>query len=103
MLTAANTNLTAAAESAPAPVKAGIEKASASLASIKDVKAPGTDKTLSALVANVTSLVETAGKASAALDSAKGAATGAAAAAGGMLNKAAEATKGAAEKAAPKH
>lgn len=93
LLTAANTHLTAAAESAPTPVKAGIEKALASLAGIKDVKAPGTDKTLSTLITSVTSLLETANKTSAALDAAKGAA----ASAGNLLDKAAGAAKSATE------
>ena len=97
LLTAANTNLTAAAESAPAPVKAGIDKAVASLAGIKDVKAPGTDKTLSALITNVTSLLETANKTSVTLESAKGAAAGVAGASSGMPDKAAGAAKSATE------
>jgi hypothetical protein len=94
LLTAANTNLTAAAESAPAPVKAGIEKALANLAGIKDIKAPGTDKTLSALIASVSSLMETASKTDATLETAKGAMAGAAGAAGGALDKATGAAKG---------
>ena len=114
MLASAKTHLTDAAADAPAPVKAGIDKAVASLAAIKDIKAPGTDKTLSGLVTTVTSLAESAKKAGAMADAAKGAMTGAAGAASGMMGKAADATKGAAagahdaakgavEKAAPKH
>lgn len=114
MLASTKTHLTEAAATAPAPVKAGIDKALATLAGIKDAKAPGTEKTVSALVATVTSLAETAKKAGAMAETAKGAMAGAAGAASGMMGKAAEtakgaatgaatATKGAAEKAAPKH
>lgn len=113
MLATTKTHLTEAAAGAPAPVKAGIDKAVASLAGIKDIKAPGTEKTLGGLVTTVTSLAETAKKASALADTAKGAMTGAAGAASGMMDKAAgaakgaaagaaDATKGAAEKAMPK-
>ncbi|MBI1764067.1 MAG: hypothetical protein HYR56_21795 [Acidobacteria bacterium] len=98
LLTSTKTHLTEAAATAPAPVKAGIDKVVASLAGIKDIKAPGTDKTLSNLAATVTSLAETAKKAGAMADTAKGAMTGAASAAGGMMDKAA----GAAKDAAPK-
>lgn len=107
MLATAKTHLTEAAAVAPAPVKVGIDKAVASLAAIKDIKAPGTEKTLGGLVTTVTSLAETAKKAGAMADAAKGAMAGAAGAASGMMGKAAEAAKGAAtgaaEKAAPKH
>jgi hypothetical protein len=91
LLTSANNNLTLAAESAPEPIKAGIDKAISSLAGIKDIKAPGTEKTLGALVTSVTSLTEMAGKTGALLDGAKGAAS-----------SAAEMTKQAAAKAMPK-
>ncbi len=109
MLATAKTHLTDAAAGAPAPVKAGIDKVVAGLAGIKDIKAPGTEKTLGGLIATVTSLTETAKKASAMADTAKGAVG----AASGMMGKAAgaakgaaagahDAAKGAAEKAMPK-
>lgn len=95
LLTSTKTHLTEAAASAPAPVKAGIDKAVASLAGIKDIKAPGTEKTLGGLVTSVTALAETAKKAGALADAAKNAASG-------MMGKAAEAAKGVAEKAPAK-
>jgi hypothetical protein len=99
LLTTTQAHLTEAAASAPSTVKAGIEKARASLAGIKDIKAPGTEKTLGNLVATISSLAEAAKKAGAL--------------AGGLIGKAAEAakdavasgaetTKAAAEKATPK-
>ncbi len=113
MLTTTKMHLTDAAAGAPAPVKAGIDKVVASLAGIKDIKAPGTAKTLGGLIATVTSLTETAKKAGAMADAAKGAMGAAAGTAGGLMGKAAgaakgaaagaaDATKGAAEKAMPK-
>jgi hypothetical protein len=66
LLTVANTHLAAAAASAPAPVKAGIDKALATIAGVTDIKTPTAEKTLSALVTSVTALIETTGKAEAA-------------------------------------
>lgn len=102
LLTATKTHLTEAAASAPPTVKAGIDKATASLAGIKDIKAPGTEKTLGSLATTISSLAETAKKAGAMAESAKGAMASAASAASGMMGKAAEAAKGTAEKAIPK-
>lgn len=102
LLASTKTHLTEAAASAPPSVKAGIDKAVASLADIKDIKAPGTEKTLGSLAATITSLAETAKKATAMAESAKGAMTGAASTANGMMSKAAEAAKGATKEAAEK-
>ena len=110
LLTSTKTHLTEAAASAPAPVKAGIDKAVASLAGIKDIKAPGTEKTLGSLTTTISALAETAKKAGAMAESAKGAMANAASTASGAMSKAAEAAKGtaasatkdAAEKTAPK-
>lgn len=103
LLNTAKTHLTEASALAPAPVKAGIEKASARLAAIKELKAPGTDKTLEGLSTTLAALTATA----------KGVMTGAAGAAGSLMGKtvdsakgaaagAPEATKDAAEKAMPR-
>lgn len=61
-LTAAQKQLTAAAAAAPLPLKVGVEKVLATLTAIKDLKAPGTDKTLAALIPTLTTLIETANK-----------------------------------------